>query len=109
MITDLRTALVQSSTHAGPPLVISDSAEDVFPLIGQIRQNADAERDAFGFLPVSAYESAAQAGHLYVALRRNNGNTHLMGHVLFGGRFPHLRIHQLHVAKNFRKTGVARR
>ncbi len=108
MITDLRTALVQSSTHTGPPLVISDSAEDVLPLIEQIRQNADAERDSFGFLPVSAYESAAQAGHLYVALRRNNGNTHLMGHILFGGRFPHLRIHQLYVATNFRKLGIAR-
>ena len=108
MITDLRAALVQSSTHTEPPLVISDSAEDVRPLIGQIRQNADAERDAFGFLPESAYESAAQAGHLFVALRRNNGNQHLIGHILFGGRFPHLRIHQLHVAKNFRKAGVAR-
>ena len=108
MITDLRAALALSSTHTEPPLVISESAEDVRPLIGQIRQNADAERDAFGFLPEAAYESAAQAGHLFVALRRNKGCTQLMGHILFGGGFPHLRIHQLHVPKEFRGLGIAR-
>jgi len=108
MIDDLRATLTRLSQPDGPPLEISDKVNDVAPFLSQIRTNADAERDAFGFLPVSAYESAAQAGHLFVALRRNNGDAHLMGHLLFGGRFPHLRIHQLHVAKDFRKTGVAR-
>lgn len=108
MITDLRAALTQSSTHTEPPLVISDCAADIRPLIGQIRQNADAERDAFGFLPEAAYESAAQSAHLIVALRRNKICTQLMGHILFGGSFPHLRIHQLHVPKEFRGLGVAR-
>lgn len=108
MIDDLRATLTRLSQPNGHPLEISDKVNDVVPFLTQIRTNADAERDAFGFLPESAYESAAQAGHLFVALRWNNGDAHLMGHLLFGGRFPHLRIHQLHVAKNFRKTGVAR-
>lgn len=108
MIDSLRATLTRVSQPDGPPLEISDKVNDVVPFLAQIRTNADAERDAFGFLPEAAYETAAQAGHLFVALRRNNGNACLMGHLLFGGRFPHLRIHQLHVAKNFRKTGVAR-
>ncbi len=79
MIDDLRATLTRLSQPNGHPLEISDKVNDVVPFLTQIRTNADAERDAFGFLPESAYESAAQAGHLFVALRWNNGDAHLMG------------------------------
>ena len=108
MISELRSALVQPPKHPGPGVEILLRPADVVPFVGLVRSSADRERDALGFLPDAAYENAGSSGRLFVACRQEHGAPRFLGHLLFGGSFPHLRIHQLHVVPEGRKLGVAR-
>jgi len=72
------------------------------------RLAADGEKDALGFLPEQAYVDAADQGNLIVATVRKGDSDSYVGHLLYGGVFPNARIHQVHVAKEFRKLGYGR-
>lgn len=78
--------------------------EDVQPFIAEVRKAADRHRESLGFLPSAAYEPQAAAGRLWVAI--DSSTNEYAGHLLFGGRFPHLRIFQLFARANRRKKGV---
>jgi GNAT superfamily N-acetyltransferase len=108
MISDLRTALAQSPKHSEPGVRVHLSPIEVLPYVGLVRRSADLERDALGFLPDAAYETAASSGRLFVASRAEHGGAKFLGHLLFGGSFPHIRVHQLHVIPEARNLGVAR-
>lgn len=75
--------------------------------IDQVRSLADANRSALGFRYASAYTEAAMKGCLWVAVDQTNNN--LMGYLLFGGTYPHLRVFQINVLPEFRSRGLARR
>jgi GNAT superfamily N-acetyltransferase len=77
---------------------------EVLPFVDTVRTNADREKDALGFLPAQAYEEAARAGHLFVAV--DEKTKHCVGHVLFGAAFPHSKIYQLFITPKFRAKGV---
>ena len=75
--------------------------------IDQVRSLGDANRSALGFLPASAYTETAMKGCLWVAVDQTNKA--LLGYLLFGGTYPHLKVFQVHVLPEFRSRGLARR
>jgi predicted nucleic acid-binding protein/ribosomal protein S18 acetylase RimI-like enzyme len=82
---------------------------DVIAYLDQIRRLADANREALGFLPATAYEEAAMKGRLWVAVEENATTARdLHGYLFFGDRFPRLRVYQIYVCPEFRTSGTAR-
>lgn len=78
---------------------------EVKTYVDEIRKLADANKDAFAFLPASVYSESAMKGDLWVAV----GSTRkVRGYLLFGGRFPRLRVSQIFVRPEFRRSGTAR-
>ena len=86
---------------------IIDVPVDVTGYVDQVRQLADANRDALGFLPATAYEEAAMKGCLWVAVEGCANK--LRGYLFFGDRFPRLRVYQVYVCPEFRSSGTARK
>ena len=80
---------------------------EVETYIDQVCSLGDANRSALGFRPASAYTEAAMKGCLWVAVDQTNND--LMGYLLFGGTYPHLRVFQINVLPEFRSCGLARR
>ena len=69
-----------------------------------IKAVTDANRSAFGFNPLAAYEEAIAKGKLWVA---EDSHGDYLGHLMFGGRPPQgLRIFQIYVAEG--KRGLER-
>ena len=73
--------------------------------IDEIRSLADTDKSALGFLPASAYHEAGMRGHLWIAI---GDDRRLRGYLFFGGRFPRLRVVQLYVRPDCRRSGTAR-
>jgi len=71
-----------------------------------VRERGDSEREALGFLPRCVYSEAAAQGKLYVATVNVGGEEFYAGHLLFGGRFPHLRVFQVYVVPEFRHQNI---
>lgn len=82
------------------------SFKDVNPFLKTVRSKADANRKALGFLPANAYEESAYQGKLWVAVLPK---AECLGHLLFGGQFPSLKVFQLMVYPQFRRFGVGSR
>jgi len=80
---------------------------EVESYIDQVRSLGDANRSALGFLPASAYTETAIKGCLWVVV--DQATKDLMGYLLFGGTYPHLKVFQVHVLPEFRSRGLARR
>ncbi|MEO8735492.1 MAG: GNAT family N-acetyltransferase [Edaphobacter sp.] len=78
-------------------------------LVHAVQTNADANRDALGFLAGAAYSEAAQRGTLFVAVERRGPAPSYVGHVLFGASYPRAKIFQVYVATAGRGRGVGRR
>jgi len=102
--------------------VIEDNGYNLFksgnPHLRQVRgsslfseiagERADLQRDALGFLPRSAYREAAAQGKLYVATVGDGRSERYAGHLLFGGKFPHLKIFQVYVEPALRGRHIGR-
>jgi GNAT superfamily N-acetyltransferase/predicted nucleic acid-binding protein len=73
-----------------------------------VQEKGDSERDTLGFLPRCVYDEAAAQGKLYVATIDIAGKEHYAGHLMFGGRFPHLRVFQLFTVPECRGKGLGR-
>ncbi|MDR3798239.1 MAG: GNAT family N-acetyltransferase [Terracidiphilus sp.] len=73
-----------------------------------VQKQGDSERDVLGFLPRAAYSEAAAQGKLYVATIEVAGEEHYAGHLMYGGKFPHLRIFQLYTLPQFRGQHIGR-
>ena len=76
---------------------IYDTVSEVSPFAEIAAERADRQRDALGFLPRSAYVEAAAQRKLYIATVGDGRAERYAGHLLFGGRFPHLKIFQVYV------------
>jgi len=82
---------------------------DTVPLAKVVAKEADSNRNALGFIAQSAYEEMCSLGRLFIAVSENSkGAKTYAGHVLFGGASSELHIHQLHVTKAQRRSGVGR-
>ncbi len=82
------------------------TATEVLQYIGQVRHMADANRSALGFLPATVYTEAAMKGCLWIAVDKTAKR--MLGYLLFGGRYPRLKVFQLYVCSEFRSCGTAR-
>jgi ribosomal protein S18 acetylase RimI-like enzyme len=80
---------------------------DIFPFLDSVRSQADGERKALGFLPEAAYAEAARQRKLILLVAQKENRTTYVGHLLFGGMFPILRVRQISVAPKYRKLGHA--
>lgn len=80
------------------------SFEEVAPYIYRAQEGADAERDALGFLPPNAYRQAGEQGKLFVAV---NAESEFLGHLWFGGVFPHGKVMQIYTVPHYRNQGIA--
>lgn len=75
--------------------------------LSAIRALADGEKEALGFLPEPAYGDAIARGRLIAMCCSSDGDTEVVGFILFSGVFPNGRIQQVVVAKQHRRAGVA--
>jgi len=80
---------------------------DIFPFLDSIRAQADSARDALGFLPEPAYAEAARQRKLILLLSQDRDRSTYVGHLLFGGIFPILRVRQIAIAPKYRRHGHA--
>lgn len=83
---------------------IDNDPEYASQFIEAVIDGAKAEASALGFIPSSAYEEAALKGRLVVASEEDR----FLGFVLFGGKFPILKVSQTFVDKDHRGSGVGR-
>lgn len=79
---------------------------EIEPYVGKIREAADGEKTAFGFLPAKAYDEFAYQGRMVVAI---DASGILVGYTLFGGTLPQGRIFQTWASPDFRGHGIGRR
>lgn len=88
-------------------LKILTESRQVCTYVKSVQSVADSNKKALGFLPKSVFQAQADHGRLWVAIKASTGE--LIGYLLFGGRYPMLRIFQLYVAKEYRKQGIGTR
>ena len=74
-----------------------------------VQEQGDSEREVLGFLPRCVYSEAAAQGKLFVATIHMAGQENYAGHLLFGGRVPHLRVFQLYTLPQFRGRQIGRK
>lgn len=84
---------------------ILSKAVDVYKFVTDCQEAADTERLALGFLPEAAYQQAAEQGKLFVAV--SSGGAYL-GHLMFGGVFPYVRVMQTYCVAECRHLGVGK-
>lgn len=102
----MQLPVVETFRKAFLPLLIRilKSYEDVEPYINHVQAGADTERDALGFLPPIAYRQAAEQEKIFVAV---DDAGKFLGHLMFGGVFPHGKVMQIYSVPESRKHGVA--
>jgi GNAT superfamily N-acetyltransferase len=77
---------------------------EVVPFLDSIRSQADGERKALGFLAESAYVESARQRKLVLLIAQDGENISYVGHLLFGGIFPILRVRQIVIAPKYRRS-----
>ncbi|WLA84538.1 GNAT family N-acetyltransferase [Bradyrhizobium elkanii] len=82
---------------------------DILPFLDSIRKQADSERGALGFLPEPAYAEAARQKKLILLVSQDGDKVSYVGHLLFGGIFPILRVRQIVVLPQYRRQQHASR
>jgi len=85
---------------------IFSSRGDLLPFADIVRQKAESDRIAFGFLPEVAYHEAAVNEKLLVAVSPDDNS--YKGHLIYGGVFPRGRVFQVFVDPSCRQQGIAK-
>ena len=88
-----------------PQIEIYKTYETVSEHLTTVREYADQFKKELGFLPFSAYEEQALKGRLWIAAQKKEKN--FVGHLMFGGTFPSLKITQMFVEPESRNKGIA--
>ena len=78
--------------------------QDVKPYIVSAQKCADSHRNELGFLTPTAYEEQALQNRLWVCIDKKQNK--YLGHLLFGGKYPYLKIFQLVVLPEYRKEMI---
>jgi len=84
---------------------ILTSYSEIQEFLPILQKHADQNRVSLGFFPTSSYNDTALQGRLWVAIDENSKN--YVGHLFFGGRYPHLKIFQLFILKEYRQLRIA--
>ncbi len=73
--------------------------------LSTVQSFADKNKSALGFLPSSAFREQAFRNRLWIATREETNE--FLGYLLFGVRFPSIKIFQIFVSPENRKQGIA--
>jgi GNAT superfamily N-acetyltransferase/predicted nucleic acid-binding protein len=74
--------------------------------ISTVQKFADSNRKSFGFLPQSAFLDQANNGRLWVVV--DTEENECLGYLMFGGKFPTLKIFHLFIAKKYRRKQIGK-
>lgn len=85
-------------------LVVQDPNQ-VLKYLEKVQTTGDQNRNKLGFLSRSVYEDLCLQGKLWVAV--DESKKEYVGHLLFGGTYPQLKVFQIFVVPNCRRQGVA--
>jgi len=83
----------------GDQITILARSEQVHPFLQTVEEFADSEKYCLGFLTRGAIREQASRGRLWVAHQSDVG---CAGYLLFGGKFPRLKVVQLFVHPEMR-------
>jgi len=86
--------------------ILSEGSQ-INPYLKSVEDFADSNKKSLGFLPKSAFREQANRGRLWIAINADSGEC--LGYILYGGRYPVLRIFHLYVAPKHRKEGIGTR
>ncbi len=78
--------------------------EEAKPYLDEIITNADNNRVSFGFICKSAYPESMEKGFLWVLTL----DEVYVGHLLFGGKYPSLKIFQIYINPRYHKKGYGK-
>lgn len=92
--------------HSNDIQILKESSQ-VAPYLDRIVALADTNKKSLGFLTKDTFREQSDRGRLWIAVSRNSGE--FMGYLLFGGRYPALKIFQVYVQKPHRKLGVGQK
>ena len=81
---------------------IESAQQKVLTFIADVQCAADSEKEALGFMPAVAYEEAARKGEITLVLQETADGSNYAGHVWVSGTYPHARVVQLCVHRDFR-------
>lgn len=89
-----------------PTSEILMTPSQVAPYVDRVIDLADANKKALGFLQKAIFREQANQGRLWIAVSRDTDEC--VGYLLFGRRYPTLRVFQLYVQKSHRKLGAGK-
>lgn len=92
------------SSMSNPKCRIFTTPGQVAPFVDRVIDLADANKKALGFLQKAIFREQANRGRLWIAVSENSGEC--IGYLLFGGRYPALKVFQLFVKRSYRKVGI---
>lgn len=90
-----------------PTFQILMTPRQIQPHIDRIIEFADANKEALGFFQRKVFQEYADRGRLWAAV--SSDTNACLGYLLFGGRYPTLKVFQLYVQKKCRKLGVGKK
>lgn len=85
---------------------IAKDRDDLSQFIDSIKKYADSEKKALGFLPERVYDEACSQGKLFAAVGRKDNCDIYLGHLLYGGTYPCLKIFQVFVLPKYRNRDI---
>ncbi len=85
-------------------LIILKTPDDVSKYADSIMDEADQNKNELGFWPKSAYVEQIEKANLWVCV--DDQSRGFMGYLLFGGKYPGLRVYQLFVLDFARGKGI---
>ncbi|HDH11154.1 MAG TPA: GNAT family N-acetyltransferase [Nitrospirae bacterium] len=84
---------------------ILKSFSEIEPFLPILQSCADKNRKALGFFTKQTYEEQALQGRIWIAISSDTND--YAGHLMFGGTFPLLKIFQVFVNPNYRRSNIA--
>ncbi len=74
-----------------------------------INARADSNKKSLGFLPFPVYEEMIHQGKVFAAIEETITKKSCIGHLIFGGKFPNMRIYQVAVDKSHARKGIGKK
>ncbi|MBI4218372.1 MAG: GNAT family N-acetyltransferase [Elusimicrobia bacterium] len=75
--------------------------------VDTVRREADEHKDELGWLSKSAFYDFASQNKLWVVVESVDRG--YVGHLMFGGAYPNLRIYQIYIQNEYRRKGLAKK
>lgn len=94
-------------TTEASSFVVLKRLEETKSFLDHVRSAADANRDAFGFLPASVYEEFARNDCLFVLVEKTVEGQQYVGHLIFRQRYPTASVVQMFTDPRYRRQRLA--